>query len=63
MTRFLFWNINKKRLIKEIVSLSHENEVDVLILAEAKPDISDNEIIIALNSGIENQCLIPIICK
>ncbi|NMM64654.1 hypothetical protein HBE96_18770 [Clostridium sp. P21] len=33
---FLFWNLNKKVLINEIVSLCKENKIDVLILAEFK---------------------------
>lgn len=31
----LFWNINKKNLVQEIVESSLENEIDVIMLAEA----------------------------
>ena len=54
MATILFWNINKKRLFKEITSLCNEHEVDILILAEAKQDISDTEVLQELNSGREN---------
>jgi hypothetical protein len=54
MATALFWNINTKRLFKEIKSLCNENEVDILILAEAKPKISDTEILIELNDGRKN---------
>ncbi|HEY9666906.1 MAG TPA: hypothetical protein V6C91_08875, partial [Coleofasciculaceae cyanobacterium] len=59
MTTILFWNINRKRLFKEIISLCNEHEVDILILAEAKPDISDIEVLIALNSDRENVYIAP----
>jgi hypothetical protein len=54
MATVLFWNINTKRLFKDIKSLCNENEVDILILAEAKPKISDTEILIELNDGRKN---------
>ena len=60
MATILFWNINKKRLFEEIISLCNENAVDILILAEAKPDISDAEVLIALNSGRENVYIAPL---
>lgn len=59
MATILFWNINKKRLFKEITSLCNEHEVDILILAEAKPYISDAEVLIELNSGRENVYTAP----
>jgi exonuclease III len=59
MATILFWNINKKRLFEEIIFLCNENAVDILILAEAKPDISDPEVLIALNSGRENVYIAP----
>jgi hypothetical protein len=59
MTTFLFWNINKKPLLDEIVCLCHDNDVDILILAE-KPDRPDTEIQIALNKGIENPYIAPL---
>ncbi|MEM8638770.1 MAG: hypothetical protein AAGG51_08165 [Cyanobacteria bacterium P01_G01_bin.54] len=34
MTTFLFWNLNRKPLEKEVATLCHEKDVDVLILAE-----------------------------
>jgi hypothetical protein len=36
MATILFWNINKKPLIDDIVYLCHSHQVDVLILAESK---------------------------
>ncbi len=59
MATILFWNINKKRLFEELISLCNENEIDILILAEAKPDISDAEVLIALNSGRKNVYIAP----
>lgn len=59
MATILFWNINKKRLFREIKSLCDENEVNILILAEAKPDISDAEVLLALNSDRENVYIAP----
>jgi hypothetical protein len=59
MATILFWNINKKRLFKEITSLCNEHEVDILILAEAKQDISDTEVLIELNSERENVYIAP----
>lgn len=32
----LFWNINKKNLVQEIIESSLENEIDVIMLAEAE---------------------------
>lgn len=60
MATILFWNINKKSLLKEIKLLCDENEVDILILAEAKPDISDAEVLLALNSVSENVYIAPL---
>lgn len=59
MATILFWNINKKRLFEELISLCNEHEVDILILAEAKPDISDAEVLIALNSECEDVYIAP----
>ena len=36
MATFLFWNLNRKPLQELVVSICHEHEVDVLILAEAQ---------------------------
>lgn len=60
MTTILFWNINKKRLFEEIIFLCNENAVDILILAEAKPDISDAEVLLALNYSRENVYIAPL---
>lgn len=57
MTTILFWNINKKPLLKEIVSLCHANEVDILILAEC--ELSDVTILQAINPNIERKYLAP----
>lgn len=35
MTNFLFWNIGKQNRTEIIVSLAHQHNVDVLILAES----------------------------
>lgn len=51
MTTFLFWNINKKPLIKEITNLCRIYDVDILILAES--NISDVEILLSINSNNE----------
>ncbi|AUT03445.1 hypothetical protein CLI64_25215 [Nostoc sp. CENA543] len=51
MTTFLFWNINKKPLIKEISNLCRIYDVDILILAES--NISDVDILLNINSGKE----------
>ncbi|HAG81021.1 MAG TPA: hypothetical protein DCL61_07580 [Cyanobacteria bacterium UBA12227] len=59
MTTVLFWNINKKRLIEDIVYLCHENKVDILILAEAQKVLSDAEVLLALNSRKRNKYLAP----
>ena len=60
MATFLFWNISRKRLIQELVELCHANEVDILILAEAKQVLSDNEVLQALNSGRDNKYIAPV---
>jgi len=60
MATILFWNINKKRLFEEIISLCNEHEVDILILAEAKPDISEAEVLLKLNSDRENVYIAPL---
>jgi hypothetical protein len=59
MATILFWNIKKKRLFKEIISLCDEHEVDILILAEAKPNISDPAVLIELNSDRKNVYIAP----
>lgn len=57
MTTILFWNINKKPLLKEIVSLCHIHEVDILVLAEC--NLSDVDILEAINPGIKRKYLAP----
>ena len=57
MTTILFWNINKKPLLKEIVFLCHSNEVDILVLAEC--ELSDVTILEAINPSIERKYLAP----
>ncbi len=57
MATILFWNINKKPLIEDIVYLCHTNEVDILILAES--EIAEVELLEALNSNIERIYLSP----
>ena len=36
MTSILFWNINKKPLLEEIKELCHDNDVDIVVLAECQ---------------------------
>ncbi len=57
MATFLFWNINNKLLVDEIVALCHAHEVDVLILAESQ--ISEVKLLQALNRGQESVYLAP----
>lgn len=57
MATILFWNINKKPLIEDIVHLCHSNKVDILILAESKT--SEVKLLEALNSNIERIYLSP----
>lgn len=57
MATILFWNINGKPLVEDIVYLCHSNEVDILILAESK--ISEVRLLEALNFKIERIYLAP----
>ncbi|MGL5795689.1 MAG: hypothetical protein ACRC06_15075, partial [Waterburya sp.] len=57
MTTILFWNINKKPLLSEIIFLCHKNEVDILVLAEC--ELSDVEILQAINPNLERKYLAP----
>jgi len=50
MTNFLFWNIGRQHITKIVVSLAHQYDVDVLILAESNLSVYSLEA--ALN---ENQ--------
>jgi hypothetical protein len=58
MATILFWNICKKPLIDEIVSLCHHHDVDILILAESA--MLEVEILEALNTGTERLYLAPL---
>ena len=49
MATILFWNINKKNLLQDIVYLCHHHNVDVLILAESQ--ISEVDLLLLLNSS------------
>jgi len=51
MTNFLFWNIGRQHLTKNVASLSHQYDVDVLILAESK--LSEHSLKVALNENQE----------
>jgi hypothetical protein len=57
MATILFWNIDEKPLIDDIVYLCHSHQVDVLILAESK--ISVVALLEALNSNIERIYISP----
>lgn len=57
MATILFWNINKKPLLEDIVLLCRHHEVDILILAEST--ISDISVLRALNPGIDRKYLAP----
>ncbi len=57
MATFLFWNINNKFLVDEIACLCHDNNVDVLILAESK--IPEVRILRTLNKGRDTIYLSP----
>ncbi len=57
MTSILFWNINKKPLLKEIVALCHTHEIDVLVLAEC--ELSDVTILQAINPNLKRKYLAP----
>ncbi|WP_332862688.1 endonuclease/exonuclease/phosphatase family protein [Janthinobacterium svalbardensis] len=51
MPKILFWNINKKNLINEIVDVLKTHDFDVLILAES--EIDDDVLLDFLNFGRE----------
>jgi hypothetical protein len=57
MATFLFWNINKKSLLTEIVSLCVQYEVDVLILAES--EISEDVLVEELNKRTTSEFKVP----
>lgn len=46
---FLFWNINRKPLVKEIANIAKHNKIDVILLAECK-ELNPVELLLALNS-------------
>jgi exonuclease III len=45
---FLFWNTNRKPLIKEIANIAKHNSIDVILLAEHK--LNDAQLLLELNS-------------
>lgn len=45
---FLFWNTNRKPLIKEIANIAKHNNIDVILLAEH--NLNDVDLILELNS-------------
>ena len=45
---FLFWNINKRSILDYVVKLVHENDVDILILAES--ELADKDIFVNLKT-------------
>lgn len=49
MANFLFWNTNRKALATEIALACRENDVDVLILAEYRSNLTS--LLLALNAG------------
>ncbi len=49
MVNILFWNIGRKPLKKAVVSLAHQNEVDILILAES--EIPNDDLLQGLNEN------------
>ncbi|MEM9543419.1 MAG: endonuclease/exonuclease/phosphatase family protein [Cyanobacteria bacterium P01_E01_bin.42] len=57
MTTILFWNINKKQLINDIVWLCQRYNVDILVLAESK--LSKVEILRNLNIGASSIYISP----
>lgn len=46
---FLFWNINRKPLVKEISNIAKHNNIDVILLAENQ-NLDPIELLLALNS-------------
>ena len=49
MTKFLFWNLNKKPIAHLIATLAVQHDIDVVILAEC--DIGIVDILGALNAN------------
>jgi hypothetical protein len=45
--RFLYWNVNGKRLLAEVVALAYEHDVDVLVLSEC--GLRPAELLLAIN--------------
>lgn len=46
---FLFWNINRKPLVKEIANIAKHHNIDVILLAECK-ELNPVELLLELNS-------------
>jgi len=57
MATFLFWNISKNNRSNDIVTLCHENEVDILILAEST--IKETVLLKVLNTGQRAKFIAP----
>ena len=57
MATILFWNLNKKQLIADIVWLCRHYDVDILILAEST--ISNEKILISLNTETDRIYISP----
>lgn len=47
--KFLFWNINRKPLVKEIANIAKHHNIDVILLAECK-ELNPVELLLELNS-------------
>jgi hypothetical protein len=57
MATVLFWNINQKDLLEDIVFLCQDYDVDILILAESK--LSDVNVLESLNCGTNGLYISP----
>jgi len=55
--RFLYWNLNKKPLLAEVVALAHEHDVDVLVLSEC--ELRPAELLLAVNREHERSYHLP----
>jgi hypothetical protein len=57
MSKILFWNLNKKTFTPEVVSICHEHDVDILLLAESV--LNTNDVLLLLNSGQKRMFISP----
>ena len=55
--RFLYWNLNKKPLLAQVVALAHEHDVDVLVLSECV--LRPAELLLAINTGRRRKYGLP----